>query len=203
MANVNDEYFVAQALVTNLADADLWFRYSDANNSYKVGIKAETSVIVHRYENGAKSQLGYILSRPQPPFTLRVALYNNAGTDTIKVYTDSTLQLTVTDDDPLPPGGVAFGGNGTLWDDAKVGHDNNSDFDIADDGDDIIWDESFGSSSKSVSYDHAGNLIDDGVFRYVYDAPALDSLLRQRERGVHRGMLRSGCRWSSAGCGRS
>ena len=40
----------------------------------------------------------------------------DAGTDTIKVYTDSTLQLTVTDDDPLPPGGVAFGGNGTLWD---------------------------------------------------------------------------------------
>jgi len=64
VANVNDEYFVAQALVTNLADADLWFRYSDANNSYKVGIKAGTSVTVERYENGAKSQLGYARYSP-------------------------------------------------------------------------------------------------------------------------------------------
>ena len=55
---------------------------------------------------------------------------------------------------------MGFGDGATLWDDAKVGHDNNGDFDIADDGDDIIWDESFGSTSKSVSYDHAGNLID-------------------------------------------
>ena len=38
-----------------------------------------------------------------------------------------------------------------------------------------------GSTSVTAVYDKAGNLIDDGEFIYVYDAPALDSRLRQRE----------------------
>ena len=37
-------------------------------------------------------------------------------------------------------------------------------------GDDIIVDENFGSTSVTISHDHAGNMIDDGTFRYVYDA---------------------------------
>jgi len=40
----------------------------------------------------------------------------------------------------------------------------------ADDGDYIIVDEDFGSTSVSVAYCHAGNLVDDRTFRYVYDA---------------------------------
>jgi hypothetical protein len=36
--------------------------------------------------------------------------------------------------------------------------------------DDIVWDENFGSTFVTTSHDHAGNLIDDGTFRYVYDA---------------------------------
>ena len=34
----------------------------------------------------------------------------------------------------------------------------------------ISLDETFSSTSVTVSHDHAGNLIDDGAFRYVYDA---------------------------------
>ena len=41
------------------------------------------------------------------PFTLRLVIFNNNGTDTIKVYTNNDLQLTVTDHDSLPGGGVA------------------------------------------------------------------------------------------------
>jgi len=51
-------------------------------------------------------------------------------------------------------------------------------------GDDVVIDETFGGTSASVSHDHAGNLIDDGKLVYVYDAPALDSWLRQREQAV-------------------
>ncbi|MGH8674170.1 MAG: hypothetical protein ACREVG_07665, partial [Burkholderiales bacterium] len=32
------------------------------------------------------------------------------------------------------------------------------------------FDETFGSTSVTVSHDHAGNLVDDGSYRYVYDA---------------------------------
>jgi hypothetical protein len=59
-------------------------------------------------------------------------------------------------------GSVAFGG-----DNLKIGYDNNGDDDIDDAGDDVIINESFSSTSRSVSYDHAGNLIDDGNFQYA------------------------------------
>ena len=44
-------------------------------------------------------------------------------------------------DSAIPYGGVAFGGLLTLkYDDARIGYDNNSDGDIDDAGDDIVWD---------------------------------------------------------------
>ncbi len=71
----------------------------------------------------------------------------------------------------IPAGGVAFSGTSSpIFDDAKIGYDNNADADIDDPGDDIVWSEDFGSSSVTAYHDHAGNLIDDGVYRYVYDA---------------------------------
>jgi len=57
----------------------------------------------------------------------------------------------------------------------KIGYDNNADDDIDDVDDDLVVDEAFSSTSVTVSHDHAGNLIDDGTYRYGYDAPALDS----------------------------
>ncbi|HUU96954.1 MAG TPA: RHS repeat-associated core domain-containing protein [Phycisphaerae bacterium] len=52
----------------------------------------------------------------------------------------------------------------------KIGYDNNSDNDIADAGDDIQVDDSFGSNVLSLSYDNNGNLSDDAVYKFVYDA---------------------------------
>jgi len=52
----------------------------------------------------------------------------------------------------------------------KIGYDVTNDNDIDDAGDDVVWDESWGGTSISPVYDHAGNMIDDGTFRYVYDA---------------------------------
>jgi len=57
-----------------------------------------------------------------------------------------------------------------LLDNLKIGYDNNADDDIDDVGDDLVVNETFTNSYKSISYDYAGNLIDDGVFQYVYDA---------------------------------
>jgi RHS repeat-associated protein len=70
-----------------------------------------------------------------------------------------------------PPSGESVEcGDAAEFDNAKIGYDNNGDRDIADAGDDIAWDQSFGATTDTVSHDHAGNLIDDGDFRYVYDA---------------------------------
>ena len=65
-------------------------------------------------------------------------------------------------------GGVGFGGDdGATFDDCKVGYrtsrdqggSGESDNDIDDADDDIVWNESFGGTSKSPLYDHAGNMI--------------------------------------------
>ena len=56
------------------------------------------------------------------------------------------------------------------FDDLRVGIDNNSDGDIADAGDDVEIDDDFSSTTMSLTYDNNGNLTDDGLFKYVYDA---------------------------------
>ena len=56
------------------------------------------------------------------------------------------------------------------FNDLKIGIDDNTDGDLNDAGDKLAVDESFDSTSATVSYDKAGNLIDDGTYEYVYDA---------------------------------
>jgi RHS repeat-associated protein len=51
----------------------------------------------------------------------------------------------------------------------KIGYDVNGDDDIDDPTDDLVWNQTFGGTTTAVSHDHAGNLIDDGTFVYVYD----------------------------------
>ena len=55
-------------------------------------------------------------------------------------------------------------------DDLEIGYDNNSNGDIADAGDDMQIEDDFNSNQTSLTYDNAGNLTDDGVYKYVYDA---------------------------------
>jgi len=52
---------------------------------------------------------------------------------------------------------AAGGSSIQQYDDLKIGYDNNSDDDIADDGDDIQIDDSFGSNVLSLSYDTEGD----------------------------------------------
>ena len=51
-----------------------------------------------------------------------------------------------------------------------VGIDNNSDGDIDDAGDDVEIDDDFSSTTMSLTYDNNGNLTDDGLFKFAYDA---------------------------------
>jgi len=88
---------------------------------------------------------------------------------TIKVWVAGTLEINTTDSS-IREGGLAFGGTAATFDNLKVGHDNNANDRINDAGDDLFVDEAFGSSSKSVVHDKAGNLVDDGAFWYKYDA---------------------------------
>jgi hypothetical protein len=92
-------------------------------------------------------------------------------------YGDETVLLTSTQvDDDWSGGHVGlFRGNQDTnthqFDDFKVGYDNNADGDF----DDVIAiDDNFGDSvtngAISLSYDANGNLTDDGIFAYAYDA---------------------------------
>ncbi|MFO0838003.1 MAG: hypothetical protein U1D55_05705 [Phycisphaerae bacterium] len=58
------------------------------------------------------------------------------------------------------------------FDDFKLGIDNSSpkDGDFDDAGDEIVIDDNFNSTTTNLAYDDNGNLTDDGVFKYVYDA---------------------------------
>lgn len=58
------------------------------------------------------------------------------------------------------------------FDDVKIGLDNSSpkDGDYADAGDSVIIDDNFDSNSTSLTFDDNGNLTDDGIFNFVYDA---------------------------------
>ena len=61
------------------------------------------------------------------------------------------------------------------WDTGSVGvspanRDNNADGDFDDAGDEILISDDFNSAAITLSYDDNGNLTDDGIFEYDYDA---------------------------------
>jgi hypothetical protein len=58
------------------------------------------------------------------------------------------------------------------FDDFKAGVDNSGpkDADFDDGGDEVVINDSFGSNTFSLTYDNNGNLTDDGIFAFVYDA---------------------------------
>jgi len=98
------------------------------------------------------------------------------GPQTLTVYVNGTSRLTSTaiDDDWAAGqvGLIALSGSGSQldFDNFKVGFDNNGDADIADLGDDIKLSDAFGSTTINLTYDDNGNLTNDGVFDYDYDA---------------------------------
>jgi len=96
-------------------------------------------------------------------------VYDDSGSDRFKVFVAGTEKINVTDS-AISAGGVALSGDKPRFDALKIGYDNNADDDIDDAGDDLIRDETFQETTTLTGYAHAGNLVDDGTFRFVYDA---------------------------------
>jgi len=72
-----------------------------------------------------------------------------------------------------------------LYDDVKIGYDENGDGDILDAGDEIQVADSFDSNVVSLSYDNNGNLTNDGVYQYVYDG--WNRLVQVQRKAAHSG----------------
>jgi len=122
-----------------------------------------------------------------------VAVKAKCDGTTLEAWVAGTLEVTDTDSD-LAAGAVALGGESPKFDDLKVGYDVNDDDDIDDAGDNLVIDETFGSTDVTVSHCDAGNLIDDGHLVNVYDALALDSRPRLSP------LCFAQCRVVAAGC---
>ena len=118
-------------------------------------------------------------------YDAKVVVHDDSGSQVLDFYVDANQ-----DSDFLDAGEQLFDDEGAIddnwsagyvglanwletaqeFDDLRVGIDNNSDGDIADAGDDVEIDDDFSSTTMSLTYDNNGNLTDDGLFKYVYDA---------------------------------
>ena len=127
--------------------ADLWVRRTDANNGYRIRVTS-TFVTLYNLEEGNLSWL--TLGSFYEDETVAVKIKVN-GTS-IKVWINGTSEIDTTDS-THGSGGVALTGAWTIFDNLKVGYDNNSDDDIDDAGDNVVIDEDFSSTSFTVSYD--------------------------------------------------
>jgi len=83
---------------------------------------------------------------------VKVKIYNDSGSHRFKIWVDGSLAINTTDS-TIPSGGVAFGGYSATFDNGKIGYDVTNDDDIDDPTDDLVWDEDFGSTSKTPAYD--------------------------------------------------
>ncbi|MEK6674024.1 MAG: hypothetical protein AABZ47_00045, partial [Planctomycetota bacterium] len=143
----------------------MWIRYQDANNGYKVEFYDSEiwlkKVVKGQWSTVAVAFVGADLS------TVSVS-YNPNSPDRIKVYVAGTLAINV-EESTFKTGKAALSGWSPKFDNLKVGTDANSDGDLNDVGDTVVINEDFGSTDTAVTYDKAGNLIDDGQLQYVYD----------------------------------
>ena len=106
------------------------------------------------------------------------AIHNDPGESALqelKVYVNGTLRLTSTAIDNDWQGGAVglitrSAAGATNFDNFKVGYDNNADDDCDDGGDTVAISDDFASGTITLAHDNNGNLTDDGVFKYVYDA---------------------------------
>jgi YD repeat-containing protein len=115
-------------------------------------------------------------------------------------------------------GGVGLGANGlapggsVVCDYLRVGTDGDADHDLADANEAVI-DDSFSSVQVTLGYDAAGNLTDDGLYKYTYDAwnrlvkvqrPGITCLSELGWRPIHAEPVQSaGCPTSMHGHGSS
>ena len=114
---------------------------------------------------GSRSTLDSDTYTPAASVSVRLVV---DGTD-IDAYIDASHKID-TSDSTHAAGGVAFAGEQAKFDDLAIGYDANADGDLNDANDTKPVAETFASTTTTFTYDDAGNLIDDGSFRYTYDA---------------------------------
>ena len=164
-ASTGGDYMVQVDVDQNTgAHGDIWVRRLDRNNGYRVRV-FDDEVQLDELEDGNLSSLASGSFTEDDTVAVKVKLDGSS----IKVWIDGTKEIDTTDS-TFAAGGVSLAGDHTVFTNLKIGYDNNSDDDIDDAGDDLLVDESFSSHTTTFSHDHAGNLIDDGSYVYVYDA---------------------------------
>ena len=167
MTGFNDDDYMVQADVkmNSGTDADLWVRYTDSNNGYKITLTSGGGISLSSYDRGQASAVASNTYTPASPVAVKVKL----SATSIQVWVAGASKINTTDS-TFAAGGVALSGDQPKFDNVKVGYDQNADDDIDDVGDDLVRNFTFASTSVTVSHDHAGNMIDDGTLVYVYDA---------------------------------
>ncbi|UCC29851.1 MAG: RHS repeat-associated core domain-containing protein [Phycisphaerales bacterium] len=164
----DDDYMVQLDFMSNVGHGDIVVRRIDRNNGYRLRLDGSGNVELYRLENGKATELDTgTYTPPSLPGTVPVKI--KVSSSSIKAWVDGSLEIDATDSTHAA-GGVAMASDTAVYANLKIGYDNNSDDDIDDTGDDIVVDDDLSGDSVTASHDHAGNMIDDGYFRYVYDA---------------------------------
>ena len=140
-------------------------RSSDPENGYVLSLEGDGDVFLYKYAAGSRSTLDSDTYTPAASVSVRLVV---DGTD-IDAYIDAWHKID-TADSTHAAGGVAFAGQQPKFDNLAIGYDENADGDLNDANDTKPVAETFASTSTSFTYDQAGNLVDDGSFRYTYDA---------------------------------
>jgi len=163
----NDDDYMVQADVkmNSGTDADLWVRYTDSNNGYKITLTSGGGISLSSYDRGQGSATFSTGYTPAASVAVKIKVSGNS----IQAWVDGTLKINTTDSTHAA-GAAALSGDQPKFDNVKVGYDQNADDDIDDVGDWVVRNFTFAGTSVTVSHDHAGNMIDDGTFVYVYDA---------------------------------
>ncbi|MHC5112196.1 MAG: RHS repeat-associated core domain-containing protein [Planctomycetota bacterium] len=162
----DDDYMVeVDADLNSGNDADIYMRYTDANNAYRIRLESGSPNNIYLHS----LLVGKVSTVASSTFTgSSVAVKIKVNSTTIKAWIDGTLKINTTNSHHTA-GGVALSGDQPKFDNLEIGYDTDADDDL-DASDDIAVDEDFGGTSVTITHDDNGNLTDDGRLKYTYDA---------------------------------
>ena len=97
----DDAYMVqADVKLNSGTDADLWVRYTDSNNGYRIRLDG-TNIALHSVQNGKYTSVGSTAYTTAASVAVKIKL----GGTSIKAWVDGTLKINTTDS-TLGAGGV-------------------------------------------------------------------------------------------------
>jgi len=100
--------------------ADIWIRYKDINNGYRVRLTSGGNVYLHKLVDGSFTQLGSNTYTTGGSVSVKVKVYDDSGSDRFKVFVAGTEKINVTDS-AIGAGGVALSGDKPRFDTLKIG----------------------------------------------------------------------------------